>query len=53
MLGVFHRDLSEEVQDELAVRDWARSLDELINLAICLDDHLCQRRRERAAHQTP
>ncbi|KAE8295724.1 hypothetical protein D5F01_LYC06661 [Larimichthys crocea] len=39
----------EELKDELAARDETSSLEELISLAIRLDNRLCERRREKAA----
>lgn len=47
--GIFMRGLREELKDELAARDETSSLEELISLAIRLDNRLCERRRERAA----
>lgn len=46
--GVFFKGLSEEVKDELAVRDETTPLDAHIDLAIHLDNKLRERRRERA-----
>ncbi|XP_050924947.1 uncharacterized protein LOC108874699 [Lates calcarifer] len=46
--GLFLRGLSEELKDELASRDETSSLEELISLAIRLDNRLSERRRERA-----
>uniref|UniRef100_A0A3P8RK92 CCHC-type domain-containing protein n=1 Tax=Amphiprion percula TaxID=161767 RepID=A0A3P8RK92_AMPPE len=47
--GAFQRGLSEAVKDELATRDESSSLDELIALAIRLDNRIRERRRERGA----
>lgn len=47
MQGVFLQGLSEELKDKLVVRDETFSLDELISLAIRLDNHLRECRRER------
>nr|CBN81752.1 Pol polyprotein [Dicentrarchus labrax] len=44
---VFVHGLSEVMKDELAARDSAASLDELISLAIRLDNRLRERQRER------
>ena len=49
--GIFTRGLSEEVKDELAARDETGSLEELISLAIRLDNRLRERRRERSGRQ--
>ena len=46
--GVFLKGLSEEIKDELAARDETTSLEELINLAIRLDNRLRERQREKA-----
>lgn len=46
--GIFYRGLSDEVKDELAARDGTTSLEELISLAIRLDNRLRERHRERA-----
>ena len=50
--GVFIRGLKEELRDELAVRDETTSLDELISLAIRLDNRL-RERSERERHTPP
>lgn len=47
MQGVFLQGLSEELKDKLVVRDDTFSLDELISLAIRLDNRLRECRRER------
>nr|CBN80957.1 Gag-protease [Dicentrarchus labrax] len=44
---IFVHGLSEFMKDELAARDSAASLDELISLAIRLDNRLRERRREK------
>ena len=49
--GVFLRGLREELRDELAARDETTSLDELISLAIRLDNRLRERRRERSERE--
>ena len=51
--GVFVKGLREEPKDELAARDETSRLDELISLAIRLDNRLHERRRERAARLSP
>ena len=43
--GVFQRSLADDIQDELAARDDTDSLEELISLAIRLDNRLRERRR--------
>lgn len=48
---VFSRGLNEELKDELAARDETSSLEELISLAIRLDNRLRERRRERTGKQ--
>lgn len=50
--GVFFRGLSEELKDQLAARDETSSLEELISLAIRLDNRLAERRRERVAKRS-
>lgn len=45
--AVFLQGLSEEIKDELAVRDETSSLEGLISLAIRLDNRLRERHRER------
>lgn len=52
MQGVFFRGLSEEIKDLLAARDETSSLEELISLAIRLDNRLAERRRERVARRS-
>ena len=51
--GIFVKELSEELKDELAARDETSSLDELISLATRLDNRLRERCRERAARLRP
>lgn len=46
-----YRALADNVKDELAAPDETQSLDELISLAIPLDNWLCERRRERVGRQ--
>lgn len=48
LMTLFSRNLSEELKDELASRDDSTSLEQLIALAIRLDNRLQERRRERA-----
>ena len=50
--GAFLRGLREELKDELAARDETSSLEELISLAIRLDNRLRERRRERVGRQS-
>lgn len=50
--GAFLRGLREELKDELAARDETSSLEELISLAIRLDNRLSERRRERVDRQS-
>ena len=45
--SVFLRGLSDQLRDELAIRDETCSLEDLIALAIQLDNRLRERRRER------
>lgn len=45
---VFAQGLAENIQDEIAARDDTSSLEELISLAIRLDNRLRERRREKA-----
>lgn len=40
LLRTFIRRLSEEIKDELVARDETDSLEALIFLAVCLDNHL-------------
>lgn len=47
--GVFLQGLSEQLKDELAVRNETASLDSLISLAVRLDNRLRERRRERSS----
>lgn len=46
--GAFVRGLSEEIKDALAARDETDSLEALMSLSVCLDNHLRERRREKA-----
>lgn len=46
--GVFLNGLCDAVKDELSVRDESESLDELIALAIRLDNRLHERHRDRS-----
>ena len=45
--GAFFKGLSEQLKDELAVRDETATLDSLISLAVKLDNRLRERRREK------
>ncbi len=45
--AVFSKGLSEEIKDELAIRDESTTLNDLIDLAIRLDNRLRERKRER------
>lgn len=47
--GVFLQGLSEQLKDELAVKNESASLDSLISLAVRLDNWLRERRRERSS----
>lgn len=49
--SVFLKGLADSVKDELAARDETQSLDDLISLAIRLDNRLRERRRERLGRQ--
>lgn len=40
LLGVFQKEPLDEVKDELALRDEAQFLDELVDLAIHLDNRM-------------
>ncbi len=51
LVSTFYRGLSEDVKDELASRDWGSSLEELITLAIRIDNRVRERRRERRTPQ--
>lgn len=51
--GVFSQGLAENIQDELAAWDDTTSLEELVSLAIRLDNRLRERRRERALRSPP
>lgn len=50
--GVFFRGLSEEIKDQLAARDETSTLEELISIAIRLDNRLAERRRERVVRRS-
>lgn len=47
--GVFYQGLWDQLKDELATREDSASLDQLIHISIRLDNHLRERRRERAS----
>lgn len=47
--GVFLQGLSDQLRDELALRDRPRGLTALVSLAVTLDNRLRERRRDRAA----
>lgn len=47
--GAFYRGPREQLKDELATRDDAALLDQLIQTSICLDNHLRECRRERSS----
>ena len=47
--GLFLSSLNESIKDELATRDEADSLEEVISLSIRLDNRLCERRRKRVS----
>ncbi len=49
--GILVSRLNEQIKDELAVREDLASLDNLIALAIKLNNRFCERCRERASHQ--
>uniref|UniRef100_A0A671UQR8 CCHC-type domain-containing protein n=1 Tax=Sparus aurata TaxID=8175 RepID=A0A671UQR8_SPAAU len=51
--GVFQRSLADNIQDELAAQDDTDSLEELISLAIRLDNRLREIRREKATSVAP
>lgn len=51
LVSTFYRGLSEDVKDELASRDWGSSLEEVITLAIRIDNRVRERRRERCTPQ--
>lgn len=54
-LKLFHNGLNNEVQSELAYRDEGRTLDQFIDLAICIDNLVCSRQPNRnltSLHQT-
>ncbi|XP_054645991.1 uncharacterized protein LOC129188890 [Dunckerocampus dactyliophorus] len=46
--GIFRRALSARIKDELIAKDNTTSLDDLINLAICLDNRVKERIRDYA-----
>lgn len=48
--GVFVSGLSEAIKDERAAREETDPLEELITLAIKLDNRLCERCKDRASH---
>lgn len=50
--GVFQQALSETIKDELMSRDEPQTLEELISLAICIDNRRRERRRERTGKDT-
>lgn len=52
LMSVFINGLSEQLKDELAVRDDYEGLDSLISAAIKLDNRIRERRRERTRQQT-
>lgn len=49
--GQFLQGLDDSIRDELAARDEPEILDDLISLAIRIDNRLWERRRERANRQ--
>ena len=49
--SMFSHGLGENIKDELAAKDDSESLDDLIALAIRLDNRLRERKRERAGRQ--
>ena len=51
--GLFLSGLSESIKDELATREEADTLDELISFSIRLDNRLRERRRERTVSSVP
>lgn len=51
--GLFLSGLSETIKDELATREEADTLDEMISLSIRLDNRLRERRREKAGSSVP
>lgn len=51
--GVFLERLSDEIKDELSVRNDNQSLDQLVNLAIHLYNRLRERRRKRRGQLRP
>lgn len=51
--GAFLNALSDNLKDEMASRDLSCSLNDLINLAIRVDNRLCEHRRERAGKVSP
>ena len=53
LCGSFLSALSESIKDELATREEANTLDELISLSIRLDNRLRERRREKTGSSVP
>ncbi|KAK1795483.1 hypothetical protein P4O66_010647 [Electrophorus voltai] len=59
LTAAFHQGLSEELKDELVHRDTPASLDDLIDLVLCIDNRVRQRRRtqgpeiRRGSHGAP
>lgn len=51
--GVFRHSLNDSIKDELASREESPDLDQLISLAIRVDNRLCERRRERVNRPQP
>lgn len=47
LMVIYLKGLSEQLKDELAIRDESASLEELISISIWLDNRLCERVRER------
>lgn len=45
--GAIQNSLNENIKDELACTDEIRDLNELRNLAICLDNKLTERNRQK------
>lgn len=43
--AIYNR-LSEEIKDEFSSRELLGTFEELVNLAICVDNHFCQCCRE-------
>lgn len=44
---MFGNSLSKQIKDQLATRDEPWNLDELVNPALCINNHLCERRTEK------